>query len=152
MAQRLRERILRGELPDGVMLPKEDDLRSEYLVSKPSLREALRILETEGLITVMRGNKGGALVHRPTEVDAGYMLGLVLTGQGTEIADSQPRCGRSSPRARALCAAARPQAGGRARARRPARAHAGGGRRPRGHHDAVAAFTRRSSSCAATAR
>jgi GntR family transcriptional regulator, transcriptional repressor for pyruvate dehydrogenase complex len=107
VAQRLRERILRGELSDGEMLPKEDDLRAEYPVSKPSLREALRILETEGLITVMRGNKGGALVHRPTEVDAGYMLGLVLTGQGTEIADLAAALREIEPACAALCAARR---------------------------------------------
>ena len=107
VAQRLRERILRGELADGEMLPKEDDLRAEYPVSKPSLREALRILETEGLITVMRGNKGGALVHRPTEVDAGYMLGLVLTGQRTEVADLAAALQEIEPACAALCAARR---------------------------------------------
>jgi GntR family transcriptional regulator, transcriptional repressor for pyruvate dehydrogenase complex len=35
-------------------------------VSKPSLREALRILEAEGLLSVQRGNVGGAIVRAPT--------------------------------------------------------------------------------------
>ncbi len=125
------------------MLPKEDDLRAEYPVSKPSLREALRILETEGLITVMRGNKGGALVHRPTEVDAGYMLGLVLTGQRTEVADLAAALQEIEPACAALCAARRdPQAGGGARARGPAHPGAGRGRRPRRHDHPVAPVPR----------
>lgn len=104
VAQRLRERILTGELADGELLPKEDDLRGEYPVSKPSLREALRILETEGLITVRRGNRGGAVVHRPTAVDAGYMLGLVLSGQRTSLIDLAAALRELEPACAALCA------------------------------------------------
>lgn len=104
VAQRLRERILSGELADGALLPKEDDLRDEFPVSKPSLREALRILETEGLLTVRRGNRGGAVVHRPTAVDAGYMFGLVLSGQGTSLADVATALREVEPLCAALCA------------------------------------------------
>src|SRR4029079_12199745 len=48
VAAALRSRILSGRLPDGSMLPKQEELIEEFKVSKPSMREALRILETEG--------------------------------------------------------------------------------------------------------
>ena len=65
VADVIRARIVAGTLPDGSMLPKQDQLISEFQVSRPSFREALRILESEGLISVRRGNIGGAQVHAP---------------------------------------------------------------------------------------
>src|SRR5262249_52627970 len=57
-------------------------LRGEFPVAKPSLREGLRILEAEGLISVARGNQGGAIVHTPKAANAAYALGLVMVAQG----------------------------------------------------------------------
>src|SRR5699024_457952 len=68
VADQIRGRILAGELAEGDVLPKESELRRQYPVNVQSLREALRILESEGLVRVRRGNRGGAVVHRP---DAG---------------------------------------------------------------------------------
>lgn len=65
VAAALRDRILAGGIGDGSTLPKQDELVAEFGVSYPSVREALRILETEGFITVRRGNRGGATVHAP---------------------------------------------------------------------------------------
>src|SRR5690606_4639299 len=104
VATRLRDRILRGELADGDLLPKEDELREEFPVSKPSMREALRILETEGLVTVRRGNQGGAIVHRPTAANAAYTLAIVLSGQRVTIADVAASLREVEPACAALCA------------------------------------------------
>ncbi len=81
----LRDRILSGELADGSMLPKQEELLEEFGISMPPIREALRILETEGLITVRRGNVGGAVVHRPQSSKAAYMVGLVLQSRRTTL-------------------------------------------------------------------
>lgn len=78
---------MRGEYQDGEVLPKQEDLLAEFRVSKPSIREALRVLETEGLIHVRRGNQGGAVVHRPHFHDAAYMFGLVLQSRDVGVAD-----------------------------------------------------------------
>lgn len=87
VAGTLRERIVSGDLEDGDALPGLDKLVKEFGVSPPSLREALRILENEGLITVRRGNQGGAVIHRPTPDAAAYMFGLVLQAEGVPVAD-----------------------------------------------------------------
>src|SRR3954466_6326180 len=87
VAEALRDRILSGALEDGSMLPKQDELLVEFGVSQPPLREALRILETEGLITVQRGNVGGAVVHRPQPAKAAYMLGMVLQSRHATLGD-----------------------------------------------------------------
>lgn len=87
VASELRRRVIDGELADGARLPKEDTLRSLFAVGKPAIREALRILETEGLISVVRGNKGGAIVRVPNPSGIAYSLGMVLTFEEVEAAD-----------------------------------------------------------------
>jgi DNA-binding FadR family transcriptional regulator len=59
VADELRRQIIDGELSDGDLLPRQDILVEQFNVSLVSLREALRILETEGLVSVRRGNRGG---------------------------------------------------------------------------------------------
>lgn len=78
VAAHLRLRIVAGELRDGDALPRESVLLEEFGVSRPSLREALRVLETEGLVRIRRGNLGGAVVRRPTAASAAYHLSLTL--------------------------------------------------------------------------
>ncbi|WP_396655700.1 FadR/GntR family transcriptional regulator [Microbacterium sp.] len=86
VAADLRKRILRSE-ETNVPLPRQDDLLRQYGVSGPSLREALRILEAEGLITVRRGKFGGAFVHKPSWSQSAYSLALSMQGQGITISD-----------------------------------------------------------------
>jgi DNA-binding FadR family transcriptional regulator len=87
VAASLRERIVNGELADGATLPTLERLVDDFGVSPPSVREALRVLENEGLITVRRGNVGGAVVHRPKAETAAYMLGLVLQSRQLTVQD-----------------------------------------------------------------
>jgi GntR family transcriptional regulator, transcriptional repressor for pyruvate dehydrogenase complex len=104
VADMLRARIVDGDLRDGDLLPKQDELVDEYRVSRPALREAMRILETEGLISVRRGNVGGAVIHAPNPDAAAYMLGLVLQTQKTELSDLGIALRVLEPACAALCA------------------------------------------------
>ena len=104
LASTLRERILSGEIPDGGSLPKHEDLLEEFQVSGPSIREAFRILETEGLITVRRGNVGGAIVHVPQPSTAAYMLGLVLQARGVGLNDVAGALQKIEPLCVVMCA------------------------------------------------
>jgi DNA-binding FadR family transcriptional regulator len=101
----LRDRIVSGELEDGAMLPKQEDLLAEFRISPPPMREALRILETEGLITVRRGNTGGAIVHRPQPGKAAYMMGLVLQSRAVPLSDVIDALKKLEPVCAAGCAA-----------------------------------------------
>ena len=87
VAAHIRRRIVRGELKEGDALPPETALMEEFAISRPTLREAFRILESEGLITVRRGARGGARVQVPTSDVAARYAGLVLQHRGTTLAD-----------------------------------------------------------------
>ena len=87
VAASLREKIVSGEIADGSRIPNLDCLVDDFEVSSASVREALRILENEGLITVRRGKVGGATAHAPNEQSAAYMLGLVLQSRGVAVTD-----------------------------------------------------------------
>jgi DNA-binding FadR family transcriptional regulator len=63
IAERFRGQILDGTLLPGERLPRQEALARELGVSLTIVREALRILEAEGRITVHRGKSGGATVH-----------------------------------------------------------------------------------------
>jgi GntR family transcriptional regulator, transcriptional repressor for pyruvate dehydrogenase complex len=83
----LRSRIVRGELTPDDTLPSEADLMVQFGVSRPTLREAFRILETESLISVRRGSRGGARVVNPDLSVAARYVGLLLQIRGTTIVD-----------------------------------------------------------------
>jgi len=65
VAAALREEIAAGEWPIDAMLPAEHQLMKRFEISRPSCREALRILQSEGLVRVERGSRGGARVLPP---------------------------------------------------------------------------------------
>jgi DNA-binding FadR family transcriptional regulator len=79
--------IARGELVDGDWLPTEAELIRQFGVSRPTLREAFRLLEGDSLVTVRRGPPGGARVTVPGPGAAAGLFGMVLTLSGTSIDD-----------------------------------------------------------------
>jgi DNA-binding FadR family transcriptional regulator len=87
VANTLRRRIVSGELDDGAPLPNESALMKVFEVSRPTLREALRILENEGLVTVKRGAHGGARVHQPDVRVASRYAAQLLQIRGTTMED-----------------------------------------------------------------
>jgi hypothetical protein len=78
IAAEFRSRIARGELRAGEPLPVESELMDELGVSKGVVREALRILETEGLVEVRRGLGGGPRVRHPSISEAAKAIGVYL--------------------------------------------------------------------------
>ncbi|WP_208322009.1 FadR/GntR family transcriptional regulator [Paramicrobacterium chengjingii] len=58
----IEERIISGELSAGDHLPNERELATLLGVSRPSLRESLRVLEALGIVDVRRGGEGGAVL------------------------------------------------------------------------------------------
>ena len=85
LAEILREKILGGELGEGADLPNERDLGVQSGLSRASVREALRILEGEGLITTRTGRNGGSAVVRPTSAAIERSVGIFIRGQGIRL-------------------------------------------------------------------
>lgn len=87
VADQIRGQIVRGELQEGDYLPPEGQLLTTLGISRPTLREAFRILEAEALISVVRGSRTGAKVHKPSVDLVSRYAGYVLQSKGTTIAD-----------------------------------------------------------------
>lgn len=87
VADKLRRRIVRGELKEGDKLPAESTLIEALGVSRPTMREAFRILEVESLITVSRGARGGAMVHMPRPNVIARFAGHYLQSRNTTLRD-----------------------------------------------------------------
>jgi len=87
VAERLRAQIASGHLGAGDSLPSEKELLAEFGVSRPTLREALRVLEAETLIQLGRGARSGATVLAPSIEAATKYADLYLASHGTTIAE-----------------------------------------------------------------
>lgn len=85
-AAKLREEILSGVEP-GSFLGSEDDLLARLGVSRPTLRQAARILEHEDLLTVRRGKKGGLFARLPTSDTLAHIASVVLRAHGVTFED-----------------------------------------------------------------
>lgn len=78
VARTLRTQIVSGEIAEGEPLPSEAALMEHFGISRPSLREAFRILESERLIEVRRGSRGGARAVKPDISVAARYLGVIM--------------------------------------------------------------------------
>lgn len=87
IAAQLRRQIVTGTLREGDALPSETALMEQFGVSRPTLREAFRILESEQIIQVRRGARGGAHVLVPDTAAVGRYAGTLLQYRGTTLAD-----------------------------------------------------------------
>jgi GntR family transcriptional regulator, transcriptional repressor for pyruvate dehydrogenase complex len=105
IAASLRDDILTGKLKEGDSLPRQEDLFTQFRVSLPAVREAMRILETEGLVEVRRGNVGGAIVHLPTAERTAQMIAMVLQTRAASPSDVSGALSHMEPLCARLCAA-----------------------------------------------
>jgi GntR family transcriptional repressor for pyruvate dehydrogenase complex len=87
VARRLRRMVVEGELGDGDFLPNEATLLEHFGVSRPTLREAFRVLESESLIELRRGSRTGARVRVPGPEAVARPAGLQLQLGGATLAD-----------------------------------------------------------------
>ncbi|HVW43905.1 MAG TPA: FadR/GntR family transcriptional regulator [Amycolatopsis sp.] len=86
LANELRERILNGEFPEGTALPPERELVIQTQMSRTTVREALRILEVQGLVRIKTGRAGGAFVQRPDRDSVATSVSLLIRGQQIRLA------------------------------------------------------------------
>src|ERR1700739_3425488 len=87
LARELRERILSGELAEGIALPAERGLAKQTQMIRATVREALRILEVQNLVRVRAGRAGGAFVQRPTTKSMASSVSMLIRGRRIKLAD-----------------------------------------------------------------
>jgi GntR family transcriptional repressor for pyruvate dehydrogenase complex len=81
----VEEAIVQGRLAPGSRLPSERELTEIFKASRGTLREALRVLEQKGLITIKTGVKGGAVVNQPTTHQVTESLDLLIRYQKVSL-------------------------------------------------------------------
>jgi GntR family transcriptional repressor for pyruvate dehydrogenase complex len=86
LANELRESILSGRFPEGTALPTERDMVIQTQMSRTTVREALRILEVQGLIRIKTGRSGGAFVRRPDGDSIANSVSLLIRGRQIRMA------------------------------------------------------------------
>jgi GntR family transcriptional regulator, transcriptional repressor for pyruvate dehydrogenase complex len=87
VAQTLRRMIVSGQLKDGDFLPNESELIAHFGVSRPTLREGIRVLESDRLVEIRRGSRTGARVRVPGAEIVARPAGLLLEVSGATIGD-----------------------------------------------------------------
>ena len=66
VAQQLLERIIAAKLKPGSSFATEAELLSQFNVSRPTLRESLKLLESQGVLELRPGPRGGIIVREPS--------------------------------------------------------------------------------------
>jgi GntR family transcriptional repressor for pyruvate dehydrogenase complex len=87
IVERIRQLMREGQLRPGDRLPAERDLCERFGVSRVTVREALRMLESSGLVEIRVGARGGAFVTIPTSEHVGDGLADMLTMSVLTAAD-----------------------------------------------------------------
>ncbi|WP_459975990.1 FadR/GntR family transcriptional regulator [Nocardioides pyridinolyticus] len=87
LADMLRGEILAGGLAPGDPFLSEADIIERYEFSRGTVRESMRLLETEGLIVVKRGPSGGVRVSAPQISTVSRSLGIYLTTSEATLRD-----------------------------------------------------------------
>jgi GntR family transcriptional repressor for pyruvate dehydrogenase complex len=110
LADQLRERILNGEIAAGATLPPERDLVVQTRMSRATVREALRILEVQGLLDIRAGRGGGAFVRQPGSDAVVSSVELLVRGRQVRLGALLETREAIEPSCAALAAARRTEA------------------------------------------
>jgi DNA-binding FadR family transcriptional regulator len=74
IAESIAKDIIENRLEPGTVLGRQDELLEKYNVSRDPLREAIRLLEWQGIAKSVRGKKGGLIVSGSAERSVVYIL------------------------------------------------------------------------------
>lgn len=85
LASHLRQQILEGKLVEGSALPVERVLASSVGLGRGTVRDALRVLEIEGLVVTRPGRSGGSFVRRPDAGTFERSLNVLVNGRGVRF-------------------------------------------------------------------
>lgn len=87
IADWVRDYVRRNNLRSGDPLPSETELRERFSASRPTVREAMRILEAKQLVRIARGATGGARYSAPSAAMVAEHTGVYLEAHGASQSD-----------------------------------------------------------------
>ena len=87
VAREIVDLIVDADLPEGARLPNERDMGDAFGISRGTLREALRLLESWGIVTVRAGRDGGPIVRYPRSEALAEGLAAVLRLRRVDVSD-----------------------------------------------------------------
>lgn len=85
LARVIAHEVARARMPEGSALPREHEMAQQYGVGRASVREALRLLELQGVVRVRAGKGGGPEVGHPDGSDLAETMTVALQMQGTKF-------------------------------------------------------------------
>ena len=86
VAQEVKRLITEKNLSPGDRLPREIELQEQFQVSKGTIREALKSLEVQGLITISTGPTGGGTIAEvPLDRTLQFMQNYLFFQEGTIV-------------------------------------------------------------------
>jgi GntR family transcriptional repressor for pyruvate dehydrogenase complex len=83
VARMVAKDVANRRLTPGTALPPEQEMADQYGVGRTTVREALRLLETQGLVVIRPGLGGGPVVGQPSPTDLGRTMTMFLQFAGT---------------------------------------------------------------------
>ncbi|TCK45678.1 DNA-binding FadR family transcriptional regulator [Leucobacter luti] len=87
IVEQIEQAILSGDIPIGSQLASERDLMVQFSVSRPTVREALRVLQSMGLIESKPGTRGGPLVLAPSSKTLGRSFRTMIGTDALSVAE-----------------------------------------------------------------
>lgn len=87
VARLLLNRIISADMKPGSSFGTEAELLEKFQVSRPTLRESLRILESQGVLTLRPGPRGGIMVAKPSINVIAHTLSVFLRLNGVPFVE-----------------------------------------------------------------
>ncbi|WP_415158348.1 FadR/GntR family transcriptional regulator [Maritalea sp.] len=87
VAEAIKNWVVEKGLKAGDRLPSEPEMIEQFAMSKGTIREAMRILEAQGLVRTRSGPGGGSFVHEVSKQRARALLGNYFYFKDITVAD-----------------------------------------------------------------
>ena len=87
IVEHVEQAVLSGELKTGDRLPGERELVTRFEVSRSSVREAMRVLESSGLVAARPGDPRGAVILAPTAAPLRKLMTRLTQASSSSLSD-----------------------------------------------------------------
>jgi DNA-binding FadR family transcriptional regulator len=89
LADEIQRELMSSSMGPGTIVASEGDLRATHDVGRSVLRQAVRILESRGVVKMRRGQRGGLIVQQPGPEAAARSLAILIESELVTPSDLQ---------------------------------------------------------------